>query len=196
MRIPGNWIFCRDMLSRVAPADGSPFYAVEIGCASGGNAASMLRAFPNLQLYMVDPWRADPEYVAAMKVARPNSPFLAKCQLTQADFDRWCEEAWAATAFADRRVIIIRASSPLPTEFFRNGSLSFGFIDGDHREEAVAADLRWLWPKIRLGGIFAGHDYGTRGHDGVKRAVDAWASEEDVEIILDGKWPRCWRVEK
>ena len=35
----------------------------------------------------------------------------------------------------------------------------FIFIDADHRYDAVWADLNHWWPKVKNGGICAGHDY-------------------------------------
>jgi hypothetical protein len=40
-----------------------------------------------------------------------------------------------------------------------NGSLDFVYIDGNHRFEQVVADLAAWAPKVRPGGIVAGHDY-------------------------------------
>lgn len=196
MRLQKHWNFCKEMLARVAPADGSPFYAAEIGCASGGNAASMLRAFPGLHLWMIDPWQADPVYVASLRAARQNSPYLAKVSLSQEDFDGWYSEAIKATAFAIRRVNVCRVSSLVGASRMLDEALSFVFIDGDHREPAVAADLRVWWRKVKAGGIFSGHDYGTRGHDGVKRAVNAWCKDMGVDLRLHPTWARCWWVEK
>ena len=44
------------------------------------------------------------------------------------------------------------------------------YIDADHRYEAISADIKAWYPKVKIGGILAGHDY--RAHPGVKRAVD------------------------
>jgi len=43
--------------------------------------------------------------------------------------------------------------------YFRNESLDFVYIDGDHAFRYVAEDIyEWNW-KVRKGGIVAGHDY-------------------------------------
>lgn len=46
------------------------------------------------------------------------------------------------------------------------------FIDGDHRYMAVLSDIAMARKLTSEGGIIAGHDYGARGCDGVKIAVD------------------------
>jgi hypothetical protein len=54
---------------------------------------------------------------------------------------------------------LIRKHSVLAADDVEDGSLDFVFIDADHTYEAVAADIKAWWPKVRLGGTLAGHDY-------------------------------------
>ena len=42
---------------------------------------------------------------------------------------------------------------------FVDGSVDFVYIDADHRREAVLADIRSWWPKLKAGRWFGGHDY-------------------------------------
>lgn len=53
---------------------------------------------------------------------------------------------------------------------FEDGYFDFVFIDADHSYEAVKKDIAAWTPKVRSGGIIAGHDYGEPC--GVKQAVD------------------------
>lgn len=52
------------------------------------------------------------------------------------------------------------------------GAADLVFLDGDHRYEAVLADIDAALPLLRPGGILAGHDYSHPSWPGVKRAVD------------------------
>jgi hypothetical protein len=56
---------------------------------------------------------------------------------------------------------------------FKDAYLSFAFIDANHLYEGISADIKAWAPKVRPGGILAGHDYGMpdRWPD-VTRAVD------------------------
>jgi hypothetical protein len=45
------------------------------------------------------------------------------------------------------------------SRLFQAESVDFCFIDGDHRYASVMADLQAWWPKIKPGGVLAGHDY-------------------------------------
>ena len=64
---------------------------------------------------------------------------------------------------------------------FVDESVRFVFIDADHSYDAVLSDLKEWWPKLRKGGIFAGHDYGVKAWPGVKRAVDSMFFSPAVE---------------
>ncbi len=71
---------------------------------------------------------------------------------------------------------IIRKHSVEAAKDVEDGSLDFVFIDADHTFEAVTADIAAWWPKVRVGGTLAGHDFVERTMDngvsyGVIRAV-------------------------
>lgn len=66
---------------------------------------------------------------------------------------------------------------------FEDGSIDFVFIDADHIYEHVRKDvLAWL-PKVRPGGIIAGHDYNPP-HE-VERAVNEIFGNRVVSVPSD-----------
>jgi len=69
---------------------------------------------------------------------------------------------------------ILRAPSEMAARMFDDGSVDVVFLDGNHDHDSVKADIRAWKPKVRPGGILAGHDYTDVFGDfpGVKRAVD------------------------
>jgi len=60
-----------------------------------------------------------------------------------------------------------------------DGPVHLLFIDGSHKLEDVAADIRWT-PKVVEGGVVAFHDYDfpPPPNSYVKQAVDEWLAEE------------------
>lgn len=66
----------------------------------------------------------------------------------------------------------IRSKSTQAVKQFEDKSLDFIFIDASHEYEDVKEDIiNWL-PKLKDGGIIAGHDYISPDFPGVKKAVD------------------------
>ena len=43
-------------------------------------------------------------------------------------------------------------------QLFEDGELDFVYLDGNHEEPFVTEDINLWWPKIKSGGLLAGHD--------------------------------------
>jgi len=158
-----------------------PLVGAEIGVFRGNTSEALLREFPELSLWMVDPW----------------APFVGESAFdneSQAGFDASMAVAMFWTEFAKNRRYVLRQPSPEAAKRFSDGTLDFVFIDGNHLYENVSADISAWWPKLRAGGLMTGHDYGVyrdaEGAWGVKRAVDEFVSATDRELALglDGTW--------
>lgn len=65
----------------------------------------------------------------------------------------------------------IQSGSAAAAAHFADASVDFVFIDADHVYERVHEDLLAWLPKIKPGGIIAGHDY-NHPHHGCVRAVN------------------------
>jgi predicted O-methyltransferase YrrM len=61
---------------------------------------------------------------------------------------------------------------------FEDNSIDFAFIDANHEYDFVSKDIRAMLPKMKKGGIIAGHDY-NMSHPGVLQAV----SEAFIETV-------------
>jgi predicted O-methyltransferase YrrM len=70
-------------------------------------------------------------------------------------------------------IITIKGNSNIVHSQFENDTIDFIFIDGDHTYEGVSADLKGWYPKLKVGGVIAGHDY-NEPNTGVKLAVDSF----------------------
>ena len=70
---------------------------------------------------------------------------------------------------------------------FTDLSLDFVYLDARHDYRSVAMDVRVWWPKVKRGGILAGHDYKNsfvrKNLVEVKTAVDNFALEYGLEVL-------------
>jgi predicted O-methyltransferase YrrM len=73
---------------------------------------------------------------------------------------------------------------------FADASVDLIFVDADHSQTGVQRDLTAWVPKIRSGGVIAGHDYASRRHPGVQRAVDEFFAghPHPIQVESDMVW--------
>lgn len=84
----------------------------------------------------------------------------------------------------ERKFVPLRMSSALAAPHFDDGSCDVVFIDMGHTYEEVKQDIELWLPKVKPGGIIAGHDYHF-SWPGVVRAVNEKFT--DIEKLQD-----CW----
>ncbi len=139
---------------------------VEVGSQAGEFAAKILSTWKGRELTLIDPWEAQDRAVYADKTndgAEQAGAFTSAVRLAR----------------AEERVRLCQAYSPAAAVRFADASLDFVYIDGNHAYLAVVEDLRAWYPKLKPGGLFAGHDYldGIVGGClfGVRTAVDEFA---------------------
>lgn len=65
----------------------------------------------------------------------------------------------------DSRVRIVRKRSGAAALDFQDETFDFVYLDADHGFHSVTEDLRAWFPKVKRGGILAGHDYLYPGGD-------------------------------
>lgn len=146
--------------------------AVEVGTHRGDFARGLLRTWIGRTLYCVDPYLSGYD---------PDDP------ASQGDRGDDYRTALEVLAPYSGRYEFIATTSELAAGRFKNRSLSFVYVDGHHRFGSVLADLRIWWPKIRPGGILAGHDFLETGgpwNAEVQPAVLSFAKEVGVDCYL------------
>lgn len=153
---------------------------VEVGVWRGALALRLLQARPQLRLVLVDPWLSGSDNPAWSD----SGAALARCRSSE------IEAIYQGVVESVRphrdRVRILRLTSLAAAAEIADGSCDAVFIDSDHSQEAVTADIcAWL-PKVRRGGWIGGHDYDHPRFPGVRAAVDALLT--DVEQGHDRTW--------
>lgn len=117
---------------------------VEIGVFKGGWSKHLLENW-NGTLYMIDPWRPlGEEYDDASNHAMHTDAY---------------ERAMESIRGLEDRGFMLRGLGEQIVDIFEDDSLDFVYIDGNHAYDYVKQDMELWWPKLKKGGLFAGHDY-------------------------------------
>lgn len=83
------------------------------------------------------------------------------------------------------RLDFIQGDSAEVAETFEDDLFDIVFVDADHSEASVRRDVAAWLPKVKPGGVIAGHDYGSKNHPGVQVAVDDIFAHHAHPIELD-----------
>lgn len=151
------------LLTQLDPERTAPLVMAEIGVAGGVTSALVFRNFPNVMMWLIDPYE-DYQRQSADAMRQLLTLALVNTQV-----------------YRDRRRFLVMPSVDA-AELMPDGSLDLVFIDGDHTYHAVRSDLNAWWPKLKgTGGIMCGDDYRPK-LPGVKKAVDEWAQQNGHEI--------------
>lgn len=130
---------------------------VEVGTASGKFAAHICRTMPKVHLTCVDPYSS---YI----------------YITQEAQDRAFAEAQQRTAGLN--VTFLKLPSLDAVKQIPDASVDFVYIDGDHSFDAVMCDIIHWTPKVKTGGVLAGHDFFW--YPSVFRAVQAYTDNHNI----------------
>lgn len=152
-------------------ADAGARRGAEIGVWRGKWSARLCADNPNLELLCVDRWSTYGEY--------------ADSRNDQAKLDEAYQNAVAV--LAGRRATLLRMASLEAAATVPDGSLDFVYVDANHGDAFVTADLEAWVPKVRSGGVVSGHDYiwrADRPHIEVKAAVDRFVRARGISPLL------------
>lgn len=131
---------------------------VEIGTAEGEFAERLCVNIPNLRLFCIDPWETHDDF--------KELPFsLVFKQFYQTAKDR----------LSKYNCTIIKDFSLNAVKKFKDNSLDFVYIDGNHAFPFVAMDIYEWSKKVRPGGIISGDDFvrSKRQYEGTHHVVQA-----------------------
>lgn len=150
--------------------------AVEVGTHRGAYAFDFLSRWLGTKLYCVDIWQPYDDGDPASLGNREDDYQFCLTRLSP---------------FINRGICVVhRKDSKESSKLFQDNLLGFAYIDACHRYDAVLSDLRTWWPKVKPGGIIAGHDFiCVNEHEGgwgkfVQPAVFDFAAEVEHNIGL------------
>jgi hypothetical protein len=166
---------------------GESLVGVEIGVWRGENALSILKNTDIYLLYLVDPYIEYDGYnineISSHTNMEENEAHARKILEPYKDSIVWVKEK------------AHEASEYLPND------LDFVYIDGNHSKPSIQEDIRDWYPKVRAGGILAGHDFQKEEIRSSVITLSKYRDEplwsfpfEKANHIHD--WDEEWRVHK
>jgi hypothetical protein len=138
-----------------------------IGTYEGDFADMLMVTWKGRKLYCVDPWQPgydnmDPASSADMVEVEAKA---------RKKLDKY-----------GKTVHILKETSAEAASQFDEGQLDFVYLDGRHQTDSMAQDLSLWWPKLRSGGILAGHDIVCPGEKG-----GGWGAFIQLPIFLHAR---------
>ncbi len=145
---------------------------IEVGVQEGVFSETLRSTWKGNELYLIDRWKYENDYkdIANIPDEKQKEFYLS-----------------VVKKFADDRTVhIIRKDSVAAAEQFPDGYFDWIYLDADHSFEGCSKDLNAWYPKLKTGGILAGHDYFDGvfigGEFGVKSALDIFNKNLNAEI--------------
>lgn len=195
----------RDNLGTILQNEEGFVRGIELGVQKGHYARAMLSQWTKCKEYhLVDLWAPQENYedVANINQAQQDKNYLE----TLENLKPW-----------EDKIHVCRNYTSTCVKKYEDGYFDFIYVDARHDFKGVYEDLIHYWPKLRVGGIMAGHDYvaqedvlynqnWTKNYDGtidetgtvVKGAVDKFAASVCRQITVsyrEGNW-NTWAVRK
>jgi hypothetical protein len=168
-----------------------PIVGAEIGVMQGNMTFHVLSSLPSIRkYYAIDSWEYYPELGKSME--KIPEGFQSRSGRNQESMDnnyRMFVKNFITSPLLDfkDKVVLLKMFSCEACKHIENGSLDFCFIDGNHSYESVKEDIQNYLPKIKSGGLLAGHDYRMPG-TGVKKAVDEIFDCNRIKTSTDWVW--------
>ena len=166
---------------------------VEIGVWRGGNAESILKTININKLYLIDPYKFYEEYKENTVIKRAKETGITE----QEDLDEAERIADKTLEPFKNKISFIKNTSEEAARIFKDCSLDFAYIDGNHSYKFVKEDIGAYYKKVKSGGVLGGDDF-QNGFDselnGVVNAVLEFVHKNKLQLYNHGKdW---WVVKK
>ena len=141
-------------------------YGAELGVQRGLYSAKTLKVWKSCREYiLVDLWAPQENYLDGAN--RDQKAQNGLYQETLGNTNEW-----------SKKIKVCRNYTTVCATTVPDGSLDFVYVDARHDFKGVYEDVSKWWPKLRPGGIMAGHDYVTQD-DGPAQGGQDWTINYD-----------------
>jgi len=174
--IPG-WFDYKELYSRMVNLFPTNSHFVEIGSYHGRSVAYMIVEIINsgkkIKFDAIDLWP-----IGDIVRSKQNNKII---QDNENLYIKFLQNLWNFLEY----VTPIKMDSAEAVVLYEDKSLDFVFIDAGHEYKSVMRDLVAWYPKVKINGVFAGHDYDYQGQDGeggVQKAVNDFFNKKVINI--------------
>jgi hypothetical protein len=164
---------------------------VEIGVKEGKFSEYLLSTWEGKKLISIDPW-----------MTADADEYIDRANVSQVKHNDFYQEALDRLKKFGERSQTLRKKSLEGALEIADESLDFCYIDARHDYKNVLEDLHAWYPKVKKGGVLAGHDYldgMIEGTDfGVKKAVGEFFVSMPFEVKSTGEkdYPSWYAIKK
>lgn len=183
---------------------------VEVGCKEGRTTGHILKTVPDSRVIAIDPWMADPapangdatrEDYKAWDFAKIEAEFWAnvgdakdRCVMLRETSEQAAKRFVPGCGRSEGGFDLVLRSTPIGGDTVKSldtvmemPPVDLIFIDALHDYESVKQDIALWWPKVRVGGMLAGHDFNHKW-PGCERAVAESFNLMHVGVSSDSVW--------
>lgn len=162
----------RGELGRILQSEKGFTIGIELGVQRGLYSKQILSDWNHCsQYHLVDLWGHQENYIDVANV-------------NQEEQEKIYNEAIDNTKQWKEKIHICRNYTTNCALTFDDEYFDFIYVDARHDFKGVFDDLVSYWPKLKVGGIMAGHDYVT--NDFVKKTGQDWSKNYDGTIDTTG----------
>src|ERR1043165_3393843 len=175
-----GWFDYEDLYTLIFKSLKTNSHVVEVGCWLGRSACFMAELIKDstkeIKFDCVDTWRTGPsEHLHFQRLSIE----------PEVDISAYFKENMKKAGVL-KQIKMVQTTSLEAVSLYKDNSLDFVFLDNDHSEKYVFEELIAWWPKIKKGGVLAGHDYIEKSWPGVVKAVNRFAKlkKKKQEVML------------
>ena len=182
----------RNLLGKFLEERGLNNIGIEIGVATGNFSEVLLKVTKLQKIYFLDAW-----------MHFPDDEYKDPCNASQKNQDARYQSVIKRLSPYGDRVEIMRKDCREAVKDFADEYFDFIYIDANHEYSHIKRDLDDWYPKVKVGGVYAGHDYLTIANDkkpcGVKQAVNEFCQPRGLKLGTTGgtrRIPGSWFLVK
>lgn len=155
-------------------------FGCEIGVNQGTTTSFLLKKLLTIErYYAVDPWQYYKMYDGK------------KFEGTVKGKKTWMQvmkKFLTDTLPYSNRILIMRMFSTDAVKFFDDEYFDWVYIDANHKYKYIKENLHLWTPKVKVGGLITGHDYGNKKEKirdwGITKAVNEFVKKNNFDLKL------------